>query len=56
MLPELSTRAKFEFYIAIDNHHDVVGSVDEILPTLAGRVGPEAATETAFCQLVSTAF
>ena len=40
--------ADFEFYIAIDNHHDLVGCVNKIFPTLTGWVGPEAATETAF--------
>ena len=40
--------ADFEFYIAIDNHHDLIGRVNEILPALPRRVGPEAATETAF--------
>ena len=40
--------ADFEFYVAIDNHHDLIRRVNEILPSLPRRVGPEAATETAF--------
>jgi hypothetical protein len=37
--------ANFKFHTAIHNHHDFIYVVNKILPTLTGRVRPQAATE-----------
>lgn len=36
----MNLAADLEFNIAIDDHHDFIRGVNEILPALAGRVRP----------------
>jgi len=41
----MNLAADFEFHVAVNDHHNLVGVVFEVLPSLARWIGPDSEAE-----------